>query len=376
MSTQTQFKTSTLNANLAQLPILKHFDKTEIATQIDSFRKGEKGIFWFLKLAALVGVGYLTWVYVLPPIFQAIGQFMAVAATGVLIVFGIMCAPLIVKGLRKLTRAIHKTIIKHDPFGQLEEEKTKMLENQQTFRVAKGGIDKLKTEMEIEAERAQTDAEEGQKIVLKLQGKAARIKADMDAMVNKLGVAAKGEDEYVSLAGEFQKVNAEAMRVVNKMQQSASFVQKYGTRASVMKKMSQKLSMVEIAMDIKIEDFNATIEMLKKDYAFGQKSNQATSAAKSAMLFSKGWEFDYALDVITQTISADIATTSGNLKDINLLTANYELDSDDLFANLNEIADKIKVGAIEIPEANKYSNPEYKLTQSDVKQSGGFGEMF
>lgn len=67
MQTQTQTKTSILEANLSQLPMMKHFSKDEIATKVDNFRKGEKGIFWFLKLAALIGVGYLTWTYVLPP---------------------------------------------------------------------------------------------------------------------------------------------------------------------------------------------------------------------------------------------------------------------------------------------------------------------
>jgi hypothetical protein len=160
------------------------------------------------------------------------------------------------------------------------------------------------------------------------------------------------------------------------MTQAKDFVQKYGSRAAIMKKMGQKLTMVETAMEIKISDFDATIEMLKKDYEFGQKANAATTAAKSALGFSKGWEFDYALDVVTNTISADIAMTAGNLKDIETLTSNYTLDSDELFANLNQIADKIKVGADIVPTAKQYANPEYKLTSSDKQKSGGFGEMF
>jgi hypothetical protein len=116
--------------------------------------------------------------------------------------------------------------------------------------------------------------------------------------------------------------------------------------------------------------------MLKKDYEFGQKSNAATTAAKSAMGFTKGWEFDYAVDVVTSTIAADIAITAGNLKDIESITSNYTLDSDELYANLNAVADKIKIGTDIIPDASQYSNPEYKLTQSDNLKSGGFGDMF
>jgi hypothetical protein len=375
MATQNQTKT-TLNANLAELPILKHFNENEISTKVDTFRKGEKNLFWFLKLAVFGAIGYLAWTYVLPPVFQAIGQMLAVAATGVMIVGLVIAAPVIIKGIRTLTRSLHKSIIRYDPFGQLEIERQKMIQNQQTFRVAKSNIAQLKQEMEIESANSEKEATAGQTRILTLQGKAEKIKMDMDNMVKSKGVEAKSEDEYVNLASDLQKTLAEAQRVANKLTQAKDFVQKYGSRAAIMKKMGQKLTMVETAMEIKISDFDATVEMLKKDYEFGQKSNAATSAAKSALGFTKGWEFDYALDVVTSTISADIAITAGNLKDIETLTSNYTLDSDELFANLNQIADKIKVGNDIIPTAKQYSNPDYQLTSSDKIKSGGFGEMF
>jgi hypothetical protein len=85
-----------------------------------------------------------------------------------------------------------------------------------------------------------------------------------------------------------QKTLAEGQRVANRLNQQKDFVQKYGSRAAIMKKMGQKLTMVETVMDIKIQDFDATVDMLKKDYEFGQKSNAATTAAKNAMGFTKG----------------------------------------------------------------------------------------
>ena len=374
--TATKTATSTLSANLGQLPILKHYNNSEIATKIDTFRKGEKGLYNIIKYGLIATAAWGIWTYVLPKAFMALGQVLALVATAGILVGAVILAPLFVKGVRKLARGLHKLFIKWDPFGQLEEEKQKMVDNQQTFRIAKSGIDKIKGEMENEARVCEARAQDGQKNVLKLQAKAGKIKAEMDDMVAKMGKAAEGEDLYVSLASDLQKVTADAARIINKMQQDSDFVQKYGTRANVMKKLSQKLVMVETAMEIKIADFDATIEMLKKDYEFGQKANQATSAAKNAMLFSKGWEFDYAMDVVTSTIAADIAMTSGNLKDITALTANYSLDSDDLYNNLNEIADKIKVGAVQIPEAKQYSNPNYRLTQDDKAKSSNFGEMF
>ena len=373
----TQFQTKpTLNANLSELPILKHFSQDEIVTKVDTFRKGEKNLYWFLQLGFFGAIAYLSWVYVLPPVFQAIGQMLAVAATGVLIVGLIIAAPVILKGIRLLTRALHKALIKYDPFAQLELERQKMLDNQRTFRIAKNNISQLKNEMEVEASNSEKEAEAGQSKILALQGKAEKIKMDMDNMVKTKGIEAKSDDDYVNKAADLQKTLAEAQRVANKLTQAKDFVQKYGSRAAIMKKMGQKLTMVETAMEIKISDFDATVEMLKKDYEFGQKANAATSAAKSALGFTKGWEFDYALDVVTSTISADIAMTAGNLKDIETLTSNYTLDSDELFANLNQIADKIKVGQDIVPDAKQYSNPEYTLTQSDRVKSGGFGDLF
>jgi len=301
---------------------------------------------------------------------------LAVAATGIMIVGLVILAPVILKGLRLLARTLHKSLIKYAPFAQLEIERQKMLDNQKQFRIAKGNIASLKQEMEVEAKKSEDDANTGQSRIIALQGKAENIKASMDAMVKKMGIEAKMEDEYVHHASDLQKVLAEAQRVANKLTQSKDFVQKYGTRANIMKKMGQKLTMVETVMDIKVQDFDATIDMLKKDYEFGQKSNAATSAAKSAMGFTKGWEMDYALEVVTSTIAADIAITSGNLRDIETLTSNYSLDSDELYANLNQIADKIKIGTDVVPNAKQYSNPEYRLSSDDQIKSGGFSEMF
>jgi hypothetical protein len=376
MSTKSQFKDSTLTANLGQLPIFKHIDQSQISTSVENFRKGEKNLFWFLKLGAIGAIGYGLFKYVLPQVFTALGELIAMAATGVLVVSLIVAAPVIFKGIRRLTRLLHKSIIRHDPFAQLEEERKKMIDNKVTFRKAKANIQQLKTEMDIEASNAENEAREGQKRILALQTKAQKIKTRMEEIIKEHGPQGRGEDEYVNLSADFQKVNAEALRVSNKLNQAKDFVQKYGSRANIMKKMGQKLVMVETAMEIKISDFDATVEMLKKDYAFAQKSNAATTAAKNAMGFTKSWELDYALEVVTSTIASDIAMTAGNLRDIETLTTNYTLDSDELFANLNAIADKIKVGEDIIPEAKVYNNPEYVLSSSDKQKSGGFGDLF
>lgn len=358
------------------LPIMKHFSEGEISNKVDKFRKGEKGLFWFLKLGALIGLGYLTWVYVLPPLFLAIGQFLAVAATGVLLVGLIIAMPVILKGIRLLTRNLHKAIIKHDPFAELDNQKLLMENNRQKFRLAKGKIAGLRQDMEVEAAQSEKDAKEMQNRIISLQSKAQKLKAQLDEMVAKNGVAAKGSDEYVNGNAELMKLLSEAQRVGHQMEQSKDFVTKYGTRANIMKKFGQKLVMVETSMDIKILDFDATIEILKKDYAFAQKSKEATESAKSAMLFTKTWELDYALDVVTSTIAEDIAVTAGNLNDIDTLTSKYSLDSDELYTNLDSLANQIKIGTDAVPSAKAYSNPEYQLSSDDKLKSGGFGDLF
>jgi energy-converting hydrogenase Eha subunit E len=376
MQTKTTTATSTLQANLMELPIMKHFEGNQVTAKVESFRKGEFTMYTVLKLALLGVIGYAAWVYVLPPVFQMLGQLIAVAATGVALVFLVLMMPVIFKALRAFTRFLHKNLIKHDPFAELENQKQRMIQNQQTFRISKSKISNLKDDMQVEAKKSQDEAETLQNKIITLQGKAASLKSKLDEMVKTGGADARNSDEFVNGNADLIKILSESQRVSNKLVQSKDFIQKYGTRAAVMKKMGQKLTMVEASMDIKIADFDATVEMLKKDYEFGQKSNAATTAAKNAMLFDKSWELDYALDVVTSTIASDIAITSGNLRDIDSLTANYAMDSDELYTNLDVLADKIKTGGDVIPSAKQYNNPEYRLTESDKLSSGGFGDMF
>ncbi len=366
------------NSNLKSLPIFKHFEDSDISKNITSWRKGEKGLNFFIKLAAAGAVGYGLWVYVLPVVFQAIGQFLAVATTGILLLGLIIAMPVILKGIRVLTRNLHKAIIKHDPFAELYHQRDLMYQNKQKFQQAKGKILNLKNEMEIEADKSEKTAKKLQTDVVSIQAKAQKLKDQLDDMVKTGGPAAKGTDEYVNTDSEFRKLLSDSARISNKLTQETEFIQKYGTRANIMKKFSHKLIMVETTMDIKVSDFDATIEILKKDYDFAQKSRQATESAKSAMMFTKTWELEYALDVVTSTIAQDIAITSGNLNDIDSLTAQYALngDSDTLYANLDVLANDIKTGSYELPDAKQYSNPEYQLTHQDKLKSGGFNDIF
>jgi hypothetical protein len=360
----------------SKLPILKHFESSDIGKSVDSFRKGEKGLFNIFKIILFGAILYFSWIYVLPPVFMAIGQFMAIAATGVCIVLGIVMLPVILKGIKRFTRFAHKSLIKHDPFGELEDQKGKMQANKKKFQLSKGKINNLKHEMEVGADESEKKAKLLETKIVAEQAKASKFKSQMEAMVKSEGPSAKGSDLYVDLHSKFLKVVSSASRRGHELQQEKDFVQKYGTRGAIMKKFGQKLTMVETSMDIKILDFDTTIVILKKDYALAQSMRSATDSVRETMTFADGWEVEYALDVVTTTIAQDIARTAGNLQDIDSLTANFSMDSEELYAGLDALANDIKVGKDPVTSAKSYSSPDYVPTHDDKMKSGGFGDVF
>ena len=365
-----------VNTQVRSLPIFKHFNENEISNQVDSFKKGEKGIFWFIKLGFFGALAYGVIKYVLPIVFVAIGQMLAVAATGIMLLALIILFPVINKALRAFAKTLRKGLIKDDPFGELASQKAIMLENKQKFVISAGQIAGLKNDCEIEANKNSVDAKKTEADILRMTDKAVKLDKDMKAMVAKGGIAVKQTDDYVNMSNTLVKTTAEATRASYMLTQEKEFIVKYGARAAQMRKFGQKLSMIETSMDIKILDFDATIEILKKDYDFAEKSKNATTAAKNAMGFSKGWELDYAIDVVTSTIATDIAITSSNLKDIDMLTKNFSIDNEDQFNNLEALAANIRGGGDSIPDVNVYKNPDYQLTQNDNLKMGGTGSIF
>ncbi len=366
----------TASAELMDLPILKHFSEGEISFDPKKWRPGQKPLAWAIGLGALATIGYFSWIYVLPVLFTWLGQVIAIAGTGIFIVGLIFMLPVIIKGLKRLTRSMHKLLIRSDPFGELHDQKQKMIKNREVFKKAKVKIKSLKSNMEMEASKSEKEARDYQDLVISLQRQCEKIKTDMQGIVAAKGQGGKDTDEYVAHHAKLAKKLSESQRVANQLEQSKNFVKKYGTRASVMGKLDRKLVLAGTAIDIKISDFEATIKMLKKEHEFAKTAKAATEGAKSAMLFTKDWELEYALDVVTSTIAMDIAQTQENLLDIDSLTAKYSVDSDELYSQLDTLADRITTGDDMVPEAQKYNNPNYKLTSDDNLHSGGFGDMF
>jgi hypothetical protein len=359
-----------------ELPILKHFEKSEISLNPQNWRRGEKGIAMVLALGLLVVVGWGLFTFVLPTVFLMIGKVIGAILSAILVIGFFIFLPVIIKGLKKLARLFHKALIRYDPFGELEEQKQKMVQNRQHFKEAKAKIRSIKTTMQTESTKAEKESEDYQEKVVILQERAAKIKAKMTQLDHLKGEAAKETDEYVEMQTDLMKTLSEGQRTSHMLNQSTGLVRKYGTRAHVIGKLDRKLNMVETAIDIKIADFEVSIDMLKKEYAFAQAARNATEQAKSAMLFTKGWELDYALDVVTSTIATDLAMTRENLLDIDSLTSQYSLDSDELYSKLEKLTDQIKTDTYDAPEAKKYANPNYKLTDKDKSETAGFGDIF
>jgi hypothetical protein len=363
---------------LLSLPILKHFDekKGEISSQGNKLKNGEKYLFWALTAALAGGAGYLIWTYILPPLFTMLGQAIAISATAVFLGFMVMMFPVIKKALRFATKNIHRALIRNNPFSELEEQKQKMVKNREVFKNTKAKLKGLKNEMEMEASKSEKEAKDFQEEVLSLQRQAEKLKNGMDELVKAGGAAAKDTDDYVAFQSELARKLSDSQRVSTQYEQSKNFIQKYGVRANVLGKMDRKLTLAGTAIDIKIADFDVTVTMLKKEYEFARNAKAATESAKSAMMFTKDWELEYALDVVTSTIAQDIAQTSENLIDIDSLTSKYSVDNDELYARLDKLADNIKTGDSTVPDSTKYSNPNYKLDKDDKLASGGFGEIF
>lgn len=370
---------SSENKQTLHLPILNHFDNQALSPMSEmaqKWRNGEKGLMAFLAAMGIGAVGIFAWTYIIPTIFSALSEFLAFGITTLALVSVVLTSPILYKGLKRLTRVLHELLIKYDPFGELEDQLQKMRENREKFKEAKTKIKTLKTNMENESVKAEEEVNKYKEQVVSLKEEAAKLKGNLEKMEKKHGSAAKDKDEYVEYQSKLMKTLSEADRVSHLLQQSISFVQKYGTRANVMGKLDRKLAMVETALDIKVSDFDASIAMLKKEHAFAEASKNASEQARSVMMFDGGWELDYALDVVTGTIAKDIALTQENLSDIDLLTSQYSLNSDELYAKLDSLADRIKTEEYETPTAKQYQNPNYKLTDSDKANSGGFGDLF
>jgi hypothetical protein len=177
-----------------ELPILKHFGKNEITLNPQNWRKGEKGIATMVGLVLLGTIAWGLYSFILPIVFTWVGQVLGAIAAAVLVIGFFILLPVIIKSLKSLARTLHKLLIKYDPFGALEEQKEKMVQNRGQFKEAKAKIKAIKSNMEAESVKAEKEAKEYQEKVLLLQGRAETTKTKMTEVERTMGAAAKDSD--------------------------------------------------------------------------------------------------------------------------------------------------------------------------------------
>ena len=364
---QTQNKTFDA-VDLSRLPILSHYNSDEISKGMKSLNTSQLTIYNITRLAIFGGIGYGLWVYALPAFFLAFGQFAGVAAGILLFVTLFVMRQPIFKGLKMWSRWLDKKLINADPFAELARQKEKMVANKAKFYEAKGKISQLEKQMKIEAANSEQEAKDFQDKMETLKNKAESYREKLTT------IADKDSDEYNNALIGSRTTLAEANGMMYRYNQANDLTLKYGSRAKVMGKLNRKLGIVANSMDIKIMDFDNTIFLLQKDYDYAKNSAQATQAAKDTMMFEEAWELTYAMDVVTSTIASDMSMTQMNLKDIDNLTANINIDDDSIFKKLDALTARIGTGEEKVVEAKTFNNIEKDLTTVE-KNASGFGDI-
>ncbi|HEX8531325.1 MAG TPA: hypothetical protein VF646_14940, partial [Cytophagales bacterium] len=339
------------------------------------WRRGEKGIGAAVGLALAGTLAWGLYGYVLPVVFGWVGQVLG-AATAAAIAIALFCLlPVFTKGVKRLARALHKALIRYDPFAELAAQKEKMIASRSLFKTAKARIKAIQVGMEREAAQTENEARAYRDKVQALQAHAQTTRHRMRQLEGQLGEGAADNDAYVALQTDLMKTLGEGQRLGSLLDQSTALVGKYGSRASVVGKLDRKLSLVEAALDVKISDFTASIAMLQKEYAFAEAARQATQTARSALRFAEGWELTYALDVVTGTIERDLAVTRENLLDLQQLTNQYAPDNDELYARLESLANGLRAGTPAAAGPGKSAHPAGPLSARDPF-AAGFGDIF
>lgn len=69
-----------------ELPILKHFEKTDISFNPQNWRKGEKGIATIVGIVLLGTIAWGLYSFILPIVFTWVGQALGAIAAAVLVI--------------------------------------------------------------------------------------------------------------------------------------------------------------------------------------------------------------------------------------------------------------------------------------------------
>lgn len=367
---------------ISELPIAKHL--TNITSEINGngkqWRKGEKTFFGLLLgVALLIGGGlfvlfaYKLLIGYLLPIVGIMAQYIVV---GSVLVMGWLSRNAIYNKFKSWSRSLSKKFIADDPFGELDNQLVIMTKSKEGFVESKGKVNQLKNKMKEDAQKWADDAENWSQKVELFHKRALEVKAKIEEL-KPLQVEGDESYDYIQLLNERDTLVADGNRAVSMYTQSNAFAIKYGDRGSMLSKLDKKLSRVSTQINIKVEDFRQTIKQLRDEYDVAYNLRAVTDAAKGALMFDTRWEVEFAMDLITTSISRDLAAAASNLNDIDMATGALlsGVDDDAAFAKLEKLSLKISSGEEKVVNVDKYNKPNYKRTEEDAKANPSFGDF-
>jgi hypothetical protein len=293
-----------------------------------------------------------------------------------LVALAFMMWPVVYKAFRRLVRSAHQSVIRIDPFAELEDQLGNMRNSRREFESAKNEINSCKVQMKQSALEAEKSAKIAQEKVLDKKDEAESIKKKLDGYIAAKGDAIRETDEFVELENRMATAIGDGNRAASESQTYASLVNTFASRANIFGKLDRKLMNYGHAFDEKIKDFEMSIKNLKTVATGMASANNATTRARTVLNNQNGWELDYAMEVITTQIAGDIASTQSNIRDLDSIVRDFNPNDERAYARLESFANKIKGGEAEISDTNRVANPNYTLTPDQKNASGGLGDIF
>lgn len=366
---------------ITQLPIMKYFDDAKLVQvgkeTLGKWRRGEKPIGAFIGLILIGIIAYGTFKWIIPAVFIALSQVLAVIVSVLAVILVILLLPAIFKFFRRIVRWVHKAIIRWDPFEELDEQKKKMWETHDSFLMHKAKIKQLRNDFEQMSNETRKVAEDSKDEVQRFTKKAGEIKEKMSKMIAEKGEAVKETDEFVELQQQFINATSAGTRTNTILEKNIEWTTKYAARSNIFANLDRKLAIGATLLENKIKDFEESISIMKKDWHMAAASRGATAILKEILgPGGQNWKLEYALEFVAGRISEDLAITAQNLEDLERNTSAFNFDSDEAYEKLLSIGNKLDAGQIEIPNPSKISNPNHKLTHEEKHSAGPLGDIF
>lgn len=363
------------------LPIMKYFEDAKVMEQskamLGKWRNGEKPIGAVIGLGLIGVAGWGIFKFVLPAVFSMLGQVAAVVASVLFVGLVILLLPAIYKLFRMIVRAVHKALIRWNPFDELDEQKVKMWQTHDLFLKHKAKIKELRTDFEGMSRETQGTADKAKEEVQRQSKKAGELKSKMDQLISSQGESIKETDEFVELQQQFINATSAGTRMNTTLEKNIEWTTKYAARSNIFANLDRKLAIGATLLENKIKDFEESINIMKKDWEMAAASRGATAILKEILgPGGQNWKLEYALEFVSSRISEDLAMTAQNLEDLERNTTEFNFDSDEAYDKLLSISAKLDAGQIVVPNPDRISNPNHKLTSEEKHAAGPLGDIF